>query len=48
MPWGKGQKRLKKNERVITNVAAGYVIDGSTDAVNGGQLYSVMENNCTI
>ncbi|TEW26947.1 hypothetical protein E2R48_10120, partial [Histophilus somni] len=30
------------NERVITNVAAGYVIDGSTDAVNGGQLYSVI------
>lgn len=28
-------------ERTITNIAAGRVIDGSTDAINGSQLYSV-------
>ncbi|WP_406812310.1 YadA-like family protein [Histophilus somni] len=30
-------------ERIITHVAAGEVRDGSTDAVNAGQLYSVIE-----
>ncbi|WP_406812058.1 YadA-like family protein [Histophilus somni] len=30
-------------ERIITHVAAGEVRDGSTDAVNGGQLYSVAQ-----
>ncbi|MFY1027995.1 YadA-like family protein [Actinobacillus seminis] len=30
-------------ERIITNLAAGDVRSGSTDAINGGQLYSVME-----
>lgn len=30
-------------ERTITNVAAGRVIDGSTDAVNGSQLKSVVD-----
>ncbi|THA20720.1 hypothetical protein E5361_09685, partial [Histophilus somni] len=29
-------------ERIITHVAAGEVRDGSTDAINGGQLYSVI------
>ncbi|MFY1026896.1 hypothetical protein ACE4RU_03950, partial [Actinobacillus seminis] len=33
----------KGNERVITNVAAGEVRDGSTDAINGSQLYSVID-----
>ncbi|QEH21644.1 hypothetical protein FWK55_05360 [Histophilus somni] len=31
------------SERIITNVAAGSVMNGSTDAINGGQLYSVIE-----
>ncbi|THA44659.1 hypothetical protein E5429_05040 [Histophilus somni] len=31
------------NERVITHVAAGAVQSGSTDAINGGQLYSVID-----
>ncbi|OZN24086.1 hypothetical protein CFY87_10810, partial [Actinobacillus seminis] len=30
-------------ERLITHVAAGEVRDGSTDAVNGGQLHSVID-----
>ncbi|WP_143432641.1 ESPR-type extended signal peptide-containing protein, partial [Histophilus somni] len=30
-------------ERIITNVAAGTVQSGSTDAINGGQLYSVID-----
>lgn len=30
------------NERTITNVAAGRVIDGSTDAINGSQLYAAI------
>ncbi|WP_240731002.1 hypothetical protein [Histophilus somni] len=33
----------KDAERVITNVAAGTVQSGSTDAVNAGQLYGVIE-----
>lgn len=33
----------KGNERVITNVAPGRVEEGSTDAVNGGQLYDVAQ-----
>ncbi|WP_075321222.1 YadA-like family protein [Histophilus somni] len=32
-----------KNERIITHVAAGNVTSGSTDAINGGQLYSVID-----
>ncbi|TEW28960.1 hypothetical protein E3U35_07700, partial [Histophilus somni] len=31
------------NETLLKHVAAGNVTDGSTDAVNGGQLYSVIE-----
>uniref|UniRef100_UPI000A604596 hypothetical protein n=1 Tax=Histophilus somni TaxID=731 RepID=UPI000A604596 len=31
------------NERIIKHVAAGSVMNGSTDAINGGQLYSVIE-----
>ncbi|WP_075290784.1 YadA-like family protein [Histophilus somni] len=30
-------------ERIITHVAAGSVMPGSTDAINGGQLYGVIE-----
>ncbi|QQF66691.1 hypothetical protein JFL60_09340 [Histophilus somni] len=30
-------------ERIITHVAAGKVDKGSTDAINGGQLESVIE-----
>ncbi|WP_406812074.1 YadA-like family protein [Histophilus somni] len=30
-------------ERIITHVAAGSVMSGSTDAINGGQLYGVIE-----
>lgn len=30
-------------ERIITHVAAGNVADGSTDAINGGQLKSVID-----
>ena len=33
----------KGNERTITNVAPGRVEKGSTDAVNGGQLYDVAQ-----
>lgn len=33
----------KGNERTITNVAPGRVEKGSTDAVNGGQLYEVSQ-----
>ncbi|QQF79512.1 hypothetical protein [Histophilus somni] len=32
------------NETLLKHVAAGNVTDGSTDAVNGGQLYSVIES----
>ncbi|MFY1027036.1 hypothetical protein ACE4RU_04705, partial [Actinobacillus seminis] len=44
---GTGQKSVVSvgstgNERVITNVAAGEVRDGSTDAINGSQLDSVI------
>lgn len=33
----------KGNERTITNVAPGRIEEGSTDAVNGGQLYDVSQ-----
>ncbi|TFI32072.1 hypothetical protein E4M08_09790, partial [Histophilus somni] len=32
----------KGSERIITNVAAGKVETGSTDAINGGQLAEVI------